>query len=53
MKPLPQSAQTLLKQITPGQCKGSPTTHANRRGQEAPWEGVKEWISCWLTHDII
>lgn len=36
MKPLPQSAQTLLKQITLGQRKGSPNTHSNRRGREAP-----------------
>lgn len=35
MRPLPQSAQTLLKQITLGQCKGNPRTHLNRRGQEA------------------
>lgn len=53
MRPLPQSAQTLLKQITVGQCKGSPNTHFSRRGQGSPREGVKEWLSCWLTRDII
>lgn len=36
MRPLPQSAQTLLKQIMLGHCKGSPNTHSNRGGWEAP-----------------
>ena len=53
MRPLPQSAQTLLKQIMLGHCKGSPNTHSSRGGWEAPWEGVKEWLFCQLTHDII
>lgn len=36
MRPLPQNAQTLLKQITLGQRKGSPNTHSDRGGWEAP-----------------
>ena len=36
MRPLPQRAQTLLKQITLGQCKESPNTHSHRGGWEVP-----------------
>lgn len=53
MRPLPQSAQTLLKQIMLGHWEGNLNTHSNRGGREARWEGVKEWTFCWLTHDII
>lgn len=36
MRPLPQSAQTLLKQITLGHCEESPNSHSDRGGWEAP-----------------